>query len=96
VANRLTGSELSDIIHNLKRSGNSGDVLLSLPKFKLETQLELVRTLKEVFSARQTKVPSSNLVTGFHRLWCNNSFSGLTCLMLNFKFPVLYHKNVSA
>ena len=77
VANSLTGSELSDIIHNLNRSGYSGDVLLSLPKFKLETNLELVRTLEKVFSVRQTKASSSNLVRSFHILWCNYSVSGI-------------------
>lgn len=66
VANSFTGSELSDIIHNLNTSGHSGDVLLSLPKFKLETNLELVKTLEKVFSVRQTTVSSSNLVRGFH------------------------------
>jgi len=78
VANSLTGSELSDIIHNLKRSGYSSDVLLSLPKFKLETQLELVTALEKVFNVRRTKVSSSDLVRGFNRLWCNYSVSGLT------------------
>jgi len=78
VANSLTGSELSDIINNLNRNGYSGDVLLSLPKFKLETNLELVRTLEKVFIIRQTKVSSSNFVRGFHRLWCKYSVSGLT------------------
>lgn len=77
VANSLTGSELSDIIHNLNNSGYSDDVLLSLPKFKLETNVELVRALEKVFSVRQTKVSSSNLIWGFHRLWCNYSVSGL-------------------
>ena len=65
MANSLTGSELSDIIHNPKRSGYSGDVLLSLPKFKLETSLELVITLEKVFSVRRTKVSSSDLVKRF-------------------------------
>ncbi|GFG31824.1 hypothetical protein Cfor_12499, partial [Coptotermes formosanus] len=47
VANSLTGSEISDIIHNLNRSGETRDVALSLPKFKLETNLQLVSTLEK-------------------------------------------------
>ena len=48
VANSLTGSEISNLIRNLNTSGVSTDVQLFLPKFKLNTKLELVNTLKEV------------------------------------------------
>jgi len=46
--NNLTGQELSDLISNLERRGSSPKVVLSIPKFKLETTLELVPALQEV------------------------------------------------
>jgi serine protease inhibitor len=50
VANSITGPVISDLIDNLKIRGSTQTVVLSLPKFKLETTLELIPTLKKVRS----------------------------------------------
>jgi serine protease inhibitor len=46
--NNITGPEISDLISNLESRGSSPKVVLSVPKFKLETTLELVPALQEV------------------------------------------------
>jgi len=46
--NNITGPEISDLISNLESRGSSPQVVLSVPKFKLETTLELVPVLQEV------------------------------------------------
>jgi serine protease inhibitor len=48
VVNRITGSDVSDLIENLESRGYSPVVRLSLPKFKLQTTLELGPVLQEV------------------------------------------------
>jgi serine protease inhibitor len=48
VEKSITGSEVSDLLNNLKSRGSTRNVQLSLPKFKLQTTLELTPTLEEV------------------------------------------------
>ncbi|XP_021929958.1 alaserpin-like isoform X2 [Zootermopsis nevadensis] len=48
VVNSITGSEFSDLLDNLDSRGWNRTVVLSLPKFKLETTLQLIPTLKEI------------------------------------------------
>jgi serine protease inhibitor len=46
----LTGREISDIINSLENTDSSPVVRLSLPKFKLQTTLQLRSTLQKVGS----------------------------------------------
>jgi serine protease inhibitor len=48
LVNNITGPEISDLISNLESHGEEEEVVLSLPKFKLETTLKLVPALREV------------------------------------------------
>jgi serine protease inhibitor len=50
LAERLTGRRISDIINTLENTGSSPVVSLSLPKFKLQTTLQLGSTLQKVGS----------------------------------------------
>jgi serine protease inhibitor len=50
VVNSITGPEISDLIENLEGRGYSPVVQLSLPKFKLQTTLELGPTLQKVLN----------------------------------------------
>jgi serine protease inhibitor len=48
LVNNISGPVISDLISNLESRGSSTNVLLSVPKFKLETTLKLVPALQEV------------------------------------------------
>jgi serine protease inhibitor len=48
LVNNIAGSEIFDLINNLEHRGSSPEVVLSLPKFKLDTMLELGPALQEV------------------------------------------------
>ncbi|PNF40587.1 hypothetical protein B7P43_G06760 [Cryptotermes secundus] len=48
LVNSITGPEISDLIENLEDRGYSPEVQLSLPKFKLQTTLELGPALKKI------------------------------------------------
>jgi serine protease inhibitor len=50
VVNSITGSDISDLIENLESRGYSTAVRLSLPKFKLQTTLELGPVLQQVLN----------------------------------------------
>ncbi|GFG31822.1 hypothetical protein Cfor_12498, partial [Coptotermes formosanus] len=48
LVNNIAGSEIFDLINNLEHRGSSPEVVLSLPKFKLDTMLELGPALQEI------------------------------------------------
>jgi serpin B len=48
LVNNINGPEISDLISNLESRGSSPQVVLSVPKFKLETTLKLVPALQEL------------------------------------------------
>lgn len=48
LAESLTGRDVTDLINNLENSGSSPVVNLTLPKFKLQTTLQLGPTLQKV------------------------------------------------
>jgi serine protease inhibitor len=48
LVNNITGPQIFDLINNLESRGSSPEVVLSLPKFKLDTTLQLGPALQEV------------------------------------------------
>jgi hypothetical protein len=55
VVNSSTGSDASDLIENLESLGYTTAVRLSLPKFKLQTTLELGPVLQQVLNVWRNK-----------------------------------------
>lgn len=48
LVNNITGPQIFDLINNLESRGSSPEVVLSLPKFKLDTTLQLGPALQEI------------------------------------------------
>lgn len=55
LVNNINGPEIFDLISNLESRGSSPQVVLSVPKFKLETMLQLGPALHEVQIFNTTK-----------------------------------------